>query len=323
MRRRGAWVRLAGRALAALLFTLGTPARSADPDIVGWRTIERDGVSVVARPEDVGYAAHVLEVALSKGESVARAMSLPGLRPLSIAIAASDEEFSDLASHGAPDWEVACAFPERGLIVLRSPRIVAYPVQMEAVIVHELAHVAAGRVLAGVRVPRWFDEGIAMEVAGEWPLDEASPLGAAAAAAKLIPLSQLEDGFPPGRSAAALAYAEGFYAVGLLLRQSGVRGPAELVRAVAAAGDFDQAVLSLAGTSRGRFEEAALRSLGRGFGWALLLKGWGLLFLVLGGGVIVTVAVVARRRARRLESWEDGIAARSGRAQTRSRSSWD
>ena len=102
MRRHGAWGYRATGVVAALILAAGSLARSAGPDTVGRQSIERDGISVVARPADAGYASHVLDVALSKGESVARAMSLPGLRPLSIAIAASDEEFSDLASHGAP-----------------------------------------------------------------------------------------------------------------------------------------------------------------------------------------------------------------------------
>jgi hypothetical protein len=323
MRRRGTRAALVLGALAALALLPEAIARQPGQDTTGWRSVERGGVTVVARSEDLGYASHVLDVALSKGESVARAMSLPTLAPLTITIASSNDEFSDLASDGAPDWEVACAFPERGLVVLRSPRIVAYPVQMESVLVHELAHIAAGRALLGVRVPRWFDEGIAMAVAGEWPLEEASPLPAAAAAGKLISLSDLEEGFPLGSGQAALAYAESFYAVGFLMRESGVAGPARLVAAVSAAGDFDRAVVLLFGASRTRFDEAALGSLGRGFGWAILLKGWGFLFLVLGACLIAVVSLVARRRGRRMRSWDDSEEMRPRRPSARSRSTWD
>ena len=74
-----------------------------------------------------------------------------------------------------PDWGLAVAFPRRSCIVLRSPRLVRGDVQDPGrVLAHELVHVYLALFLgsAGDAAPRWFHEGLASLLAGEWGWSE-------------------------------------------------------------------------------------------------------------------------------------------------------
>jgi hypothetical protein len=67
-----------------------------------------------------------------------------------------------------PGYAAGVAFPERGEIFLFKSKLGSYPFgSLEQVYAHELSHVYLFRAV-GQRVPRWFDEGVAMKVSGEW-----------------------------------------------------------------------------------------------------------------------------------------------------------
>ena len=72
-------------------------------------------------------------------------------------------EFSSI-----PGFAAGAADPETGEMFLFTSMTGSYPFgSMEQVYAHELSHIYLYRA-AGFRVPRWFDEGVAMHLAGEW-----------------------------------------------------------------------------------------------------------------------------------------------------------
>lgn len=67
-----------------------------------------------------------------------------------------------------PEYVSGVAIPERGEIYLFKMRTNSYPFgSIEQVYAHELSHIYLYRAV-GFRVPRWFDEGVAMRLSGEW-----------------------------------------------------------------------------------------------------------------------------------------------------------
>jgi hypothetical protein len=296
--------RSAVRALASAfaLLALAGAVRAADE---AWITLEGDEISVLCRPGDERYGERLLQIYEVRGRSIARSMSLATLAPLRVVVAPTDESFADLTDRGVPDWGVGCALPDRGLIVLRSPRIVDYPLQMETVFVHELAHIGVDRVLRGVPVPRWFDEGVAQSVAGEWRIDEAGRIAVAVERGTLPSLGELGRSFPQGSERAALAYAVSFQAVRYLMDRAGMTSPGELTAAIAAAGDFDAAVEGLTGLTRRDFDSGFREFLSSRFRWGAYLAGSGTLFVVAAVILIVALAVRTRRAHVRMRGWED------------------
>ena len=307
---------------AAVALVLGASAQAAgaaeDP---ARERMSRGDVTVLYRPADVRPAARVLEVAVSRGSAVAHSAGLAELGPVTIYVASTGDEFRALTYGGVPDWGAGCAFPDRGVIVLRNPVTAPDPLHMEDVVVHEIGHIAAGRILSGVRVPRWFHEGIAMTLAGEWRLPRSSVLASAGVSGGLIPLDELAVAFPAGATDAMLAYSESFYAVRFLMEEAGPATPADVLFGVAAAGSFEKGVEALSGRTLQVFERDALASFRGRFGWGVFLSRWNVMFVVLALLLLAGGAMRLLRSRRLLREWEleesrrsEGAHRRAGRS---------
>ena len=296
--------RLAGLVMAVTALA-GSAAESVGPSASWPDSLSSGDFTVRYRPEARRAAQRILEVASSRGAAVAARAGLSELGPVEIFVASTDQEFRALTYGGVPDWGAGCAYPDRGVIVLRNPLSVPDPLGMEDVVVHEVAHVAAGRVLGGVRVPRWFHEGIAMTLAGEWRLPRSASLVGAGAGGALIGLERLSASFPEEGRAAMLAYSESFYALRFLMESAGGATPQDVLAAIAEAGNFDDGLARLYGAPRAAFERDAVRSFGSRFGWGILLTRWNVLFVLLTLVLVVGWAVKVRRARVRMREWEE------------------
>jgi len=315
--------RAAALSLAIALLCLVPSAATADVDS-GWLSMSAEGVTVRYRSEDAQAARRILTVAGERADAIAREMGLAALSPVTITIAATDEDFGRQTAGGVPDWGVGCADPGGGTIVVKSPRIVPYPLQVEDVVVHELAHVAVGRVLRGIPVPRWFHEGIAMAVAGEWRLGESGDVAAALAGGHLLPLRALRSRFPESGRAAMLAYTESFYAVELMKQRAGARTPGELVRTIAFEGSFDRALAAMTGGDEESLDEALAGFVERRLGWSHLLMNGRFMFAGVAVLFLIAVVIRVRRSRRRMAEWDAGTdGANRGSREEREGTRWD
>lgn len=295
-------------------------AQTEDP----WLTLEWGSFSVMYREGHGRAAEAILDSAVERAPALLTAVGIDELAPVRIFIASSESEFASLTSGGVPDWGVGCAFPGIGVVVLKSPEIVSYPLQMEDVVVHEVAHVAAGRVLGGVQVPRWLHEGVAMVLAGEWRLPDSATLSGASALGRAARLRDLSDSFPQGHQDAMLAYTLSFYAVRFLMVEAGFDSVGDMLLAIRSSGGFDEMLEVHYGGNAADLEREMSRSFERRFGWGMFLSKWNVLFLVvallfLAGGVLRI-----RRARRRYREWEDEERERDGLPgrESRSRSTW-
>lgn len=310
-------------ALAFALTLASTFSSTASPSHdEAWLRLESGDLTVLYREDDARPAARMLEVASERSAVVARGVGLQHIGPLTIYVASSDQEYGELTSHGVPDWGVGCAFPRRGVVVLRSPLTVTYPLQMEDVVVHEMAHVAAGRVLGDVAVPRWFHEGVAMNIAGEWRLPQSSAQAGAGPGGRLIPLSDLSSTFPDGREDAALAYTESFYAVRYLMERAELGSTGEMLREIVAAGSFEDGVLALYGRGVPELQRDVMASFRGRFSWGVFLTRWNVLFVAIAVLVLAAGIVRMARARRKVSEWEAETAGLdAGRRSTRDRDS--
>jgi hypothetical protein len=314
--------------VAALVAASVVQARAAVGTNEGDARLELTGgdITVLCRLGCERTAARVLEVATARGAAVAASAGLEHLGPVRVFVASGDDEFAALTYGGVPDWGAGCAFPGRGVVVLRDPLSAPDPLGMEDVIAHELAHIAVGRVLGDRPVPRWFHEGIAMTLAGEWRLPRSSMLSSAGAGGKLIPLGEIAASFPASASEAMLSYSESFYAVRFLMDEAGSATPAHVLHVIAAAPTFEDGITSLTGRTLIEFERDVVASFRRRFGWGMLLTRWNVVFALL--AILLVVGGTARiARARRtMREWEAKESARPAvrRAQRNgSGSSWN
>lgn len=141
---------------------------------------------------------------------------------------------------GAPRWAIGVAYPDEDVVVVafrRGP----LPADVHATVRHELAHLALDAAL-GDRAPRWLHEGFAYLHSSDFSLERASTLTGMAWSGDVIPLSELDRGFPAEELPASRAYAQSYDFVAFLAKRGrnsddrGNRWPFRSFLAAAAAG---------------------------------------------------------------------------------------
>jgi hypothetical protein len=227
--------------IACGLFALSRPARAADdpagyprdiapassvfelkPAPADFQRIDRDGVelefpgSVRSRVEPLLETIDTMRGRLSKdlGQSV--------LAAVHVRVARGPDQMVELAPVGFPpyDYAVGMAYPSAHLILLSMQAPFTWEAtDLSEIVEHELAHLALDEAVAGHAVPLWFNEGLAMYESGEQRWQRWETLSYAAFGDRLIPLAELERGFPRDASAVSLAYAESADVVRFLARE--------------------------------------------------------------------------------------------------------
>jgi hypothetical protein len=142
-----------------------------------------------------------------------------------------------------PFWAIGVAYCAENVIVLLSPRAVkGSQIDVVDVFAHEFSHIALGKALAGVTIPVWLNEGLAIYEAREWTFSRISVLTRAVLMDRLIPLRVLTLSFPAEQESAELAYAEGFMFVSFLINKVGQEAFHRMIRDYTRYGDLEGAL---------------------------------------------------------------------------------
>ncbi|MEW6265576.1 MAG: peptidase MA family metallohydrolase [Thermodesulfobacteriota bacterium] len=264
-----------------------------------------DRVEVVHQPGQADLAetlARQTEKALSRLEAEF------GLKPegrVSIILTSSQSEFMRAQPRGAPvpEWAAGTAWPEFNLIVLKT-RQAAAGTSPEKVLLHELAHLVLGRLFQTAAVPTWLNEGLAMHLADDWDPGRQLIMARALASERLIPLSNLVEGFPEERFEAATAYAESYYLVAFLKDRYGPEAMGRLIRHIGLGASPRHVLLQITGWPADRLEEEFNKWLRRRFSVFWIVTNPESLWLL--AALLLLAAVWIKRRAarRRLADWE-------------------
>ena len=232
---------------------------------------------------------------------VADVMDLVGISepgpPIHVVLA---PESSPMAK-SAPSWVSGYTDGVSNVVVLLPERTPSYPDGgLEEVLAHEVAHVLIYRASGGRRIPRWFNEGVAMLAGRSWRLRDQTQLALGLLSGEKVPLSKLDDLFEGDRWQVERAYALSGALVQDLLDRYGTGLPSALFSRVAQGLAFEEALRRTTG--------ATLFDVGESF-WARqsVLKRWlpvitSTAVLWLGISLLAVVAAVKRRRDRAAEA---------------------
>lgn len=187
---------------------------------------------------------HLQQLLTAIGRAEARISAVAGLAPpkLAIQICRTEEElYSGGAGRSAvPGW-VGGAF-DGTIRVLSDPQNEKTPHSLYVFLTHEMVHAALGST-AGHPLPGWFEEGLAVYLSQNLPLDYLRALEEALRGRRLLPLADLEGPFARldgGR--VPLAYAQaaslmefliervGLEKLGLLIARAKRRGFAAMLK---------------------------------------------------------------------------------------------
>lgn len=294
----------------ALLLTLVAPAFALDlADVPGgrallqrvletptWETLGDGALRVYVTPAYRSDGERALAAAHASLPAIASALGLRSESILPVWIAIAPRTGAPLRE--APAWSAAVAQPERHFIVLSGPALRTTRLDLQETIAHEISHLALATRLGPTGwAPRWFDEGLAMELSGyERAADAWRGWGRGP-----VDLAELTDAFPHHATLAQQAYLESAAAVRRLVGRGSLR---PLLDRLARGEEFDAAFAATYGESLEHFNGLVAGEVSRRARWVGLLTGT----FSLGG--VMTVLFVAgvtrqrRRDARRRREWE-------------------
>lgn len=216
------------------------------------------------------------------------------LEQTEVRVARTPEELAMLSPQEAPPvaGSNGVAYPSLSLVVISVRDRDGAPTALDEVFRHQLAHVALFDATAGRPLPRWLQEGLAVQMSGEATIARAKLLWTAHVRRQLLSFAQLET-FPEDGNGARIAWAESADFVRFLARD-GTRFASTIARA--RSGDsIDRALIDAYGADLRSLEQSWRDDLGtRCVTIPLASAG------ALGWGLALAAIVVRRRRRQRL-----------------------
>ena len=224
-----------------------------------------------------------------------------------VRLARSQEDMRALSPVGYPPprYAVGVAYSALHLVVIsiREPKT-AEATDLGEVLRHELAHVALFDATDGNHVPRWFNEGFAVNASGELHYKRLKTLWDATLSKTIIPLSDLDQSFPDDNQQVSIAYAESADFVQYLLRDEDRARFGSLVERVRKGTAFDRALSDAYGDSTRKLEYEWREELDKRFSFWPVLTGSSMLWSLI-VGVLVVAYVRRRKKAKEtLARWE-------------------
>jgi len=271
----------------------------------GWATVPSPLADVHAAPRDKGTALRLSRHIAKRLPALADELDLPVGNRVHVIIAPTQKLFHSLQPGRLPDWADGTAWPHRGLIFLRAPRLRGHTNEtLEMVLEHELVHILLGRAFGARPVPRWLQEGLAQLKSGEYSAETTATLAKGILGDNLMSIHELSRGFPDNALRAQLAYAQSADLVAYIQNTYGPSAINALIRELSRGERFAPAVRIATGDVVDDIDvawRARLQSSPLGLS-PLFSEGiwWGL------GAFLVPVAwfAVRRRNRRKLERWK-------------------
>jgi hypothetical protein len=214
-------------------------------------------------------------------------------------------EDSQMARTVAP-WVSGFAVGESNLIVMFPARSPGYPDNtLEDVLRHEIAHVLIWRASGGQPLPRWFNEGLAMEVERQRRFRDQTQLLYQLVTGGETDLQRLDRLFSGGESDQTRAYALAGAFVHELVGRHGPGACAEILVRVSRGIGFDNAFADVIGATPGHEEAEFWHRQRIWTSWFPIVTSTATLWLVV--TLLALLAIyVRRRRDRKIEEqWEN------------------
>lgn len=227
---------------------------------------------------------------------------------LIIRVARNPREMRAMAPPGfpPPEYATGVAYPGWGLILLTmSAPDSWHPPDLEVVLVHELSHVALYRAVAERRVPRWFNEGVAIHQSEVRLLPRMQSLLSAAAQHSMLRLSDLSKRFPDRPHEVNVAYAQSADIVGFLRgTENDERRFHRLIQSLRDGDTFDAALSGAYGWTSIGLEREWRESLRTRYRILPVLFGGTTIWVL--AAILVVIAYRRRRRYHHLKLEEMG-----------------
>lgn len=219
-------------------------------------------------------------------------VSIPGQITIRLGVGREQMDALAVPGHSPPKWASALAYPGLQLMLLDAANLTEP--EGQSTLRHELAHLALGAV-GGTRFPRWFQEGVAMRVAGEQTrVTQYAALFRAVHQDRLFHFEDLSDEFPAHPGDAEIAYAQSAAFVGYLEERFGPAGMSAVIEQLRGGAPFELAFARALKTTVGVEENGWRAGLHWRYGWIPVASTVSLLWLL--SSLLCVVAYLRLRR---------------------------
>ncbi len=257
-------------------------------------------VEVRHRPHDRGDVAKVVrlvEHARQRFNALADTQLSTTIR---VVAAGSRAEFREVTEGMLPEWSSAAALPSERTIFIA---LDSYDKPLEFTIPHEVSHVLLAQISRYI-IPRWFDEGLAMYVAGEWTTHDSFLLARGAVFEGLIPLAEIDDVLSFNKDLAWLAYVQSFAAVKWLEQTWGESGIRILIRSTERV-HFDRAMRVATDLDTREFEKLWYERNRRGYALVALADDMWIWTILIPGVFAIALVVRWYKNRKTMQRWRE------------------
>lgn len=272
----------------------------------GWITERGLNVDVFGHAQEDRLLVELARHANDSVPKFAKLLGVPIGGRIVIYVAQDDAEFHALQPGRTPEWADGTAWPGIGAVFLRSPRVRADGAEsMLRVLDHELTHVLLGRAFAPHDPPRWLQEGLARDLAGEQGPQDAAIISRGVVTGGLFSLENLHTAFPRGPNGAQLAYAQSADFVAFIRGEKGDEAVRKLIRELAGGASIDAAIYRSTGETLGALDDRWRARFSGGSAWlagAGSLATFAFCLAVIGG--LLRRRAQTRERMRRMREAE-------------------
>jgi len=199
-------------------------------------------------------------------------------------------------ARSTPSWISGFADGRASTIVVFPARASSYPNDgLDELIRHEMSHVLTARAARGGDVPRWFDEGVAMNAGRGWSFDDRSRLTFAMVTGSPIGMDEVDRAFLRGEVPAGRAYAISEAFVRDLLKRHGPGVTAAILAEVGRGRSFPAAFRNATGESLAQAERTFWSDLTFWNRWLPIITSSFVLWIAI---TLLALWAIGRRRAR-------------------------
>ncbi len=285
--------------IAGLFCSLLWPATAAAQT---WQYHSTSRFVIAYSPEQEKLALQILDEAQTENEQLAQRLQFTPNRTITVYLCPTQSSFDRITGGIIPHWGEAAADPSRWRIFLKSLRLNE---GKQLTIKHELAHLLLAELAHPQRVPRWFNEGAAILLAGETQHLEPALISRAMATNSLLTFDEIEAMLSFPNELASLAYSESYHAVNFLVRRYRFTAITKFAQALAQHPDARAAFQNALGEDLWDFEAEYFDYVRKNFRWYFLLDE----SLLWGAGIFllfIAAYVVTRIRThKKVAEWEE------------------
>ncbi|MFH1891692.1 MAG: hypothetical protein ABIK83_03310 [Candidatus Zixiibacteriota bacterium] len=269
------------------------------------KTADVDSRSFTITASDALVAAETRDV-LVKAVSDAEEILGDTVAPrISVHIVDTRQEFNQMIRGGMPDWGVGCAIPSRNLIVVLSSRSSEYEQSFAEILRHEWGHIALRHKIGSAYLPRFLDEGFAMDFAGQWNTGLAVTLAKAQLMGTLFRLRSIDRVNFFNSSEAQIAYAQSYQAMKYISSAYDNSSFLILLDQLKRGISLDPAMYSAIGADFDTFESEYTKYLEQHYSWLLIFSD--MTFVWIGLALLIVVGFLLKKRRGRdtIKRWEE------------------